>query len=195
MNATVSPEDLLIRMQYTPNPMAVKFVANQPFKSDGKATFNAPIEAEGLPLIQDLFSVAGVKQVYVFQNSITITHDGQLDEDQLCENVTIVIRTRFAAHDPNFGDHEASQATKKERAKHEDPRMEPLEEILDRTIRPGLQADGGDIELVKLEGNDLYIFYQGACGGCPSSMMGTLDAIQGILRYETQNQDLIVIPL
>lgn len=195
MSSQINVEDLLVRMQYTPNPMALKFVANHPFKLDGKATFNAAVEAEDLPLIRDLFGVEGIKQVYVFQNTITITHDGTLDEDQLCEQVTSVIRSRFGVHNPTFGDTEPPAAFRMERQKHEDPVLEQIEEVLDRTIRPGLQADGGDVELVKLEGNDLYIFYQGACGGCPSSLMGTLDAIQGILRHEIQNDELSVIPV
>ena len=70
-----------------------------------------------------------------------------------------------------------------------------IEEILDRTIRPGLQADGGDIDVVSFADNELRILYQGACGGCPSSMMGTLDAIQGILREELQNFNLVVQPV
>jgi Fe-S cluster biogenesis protein NfuA len=51
-------------------------------------------------------------------------------------------------------------------------------------VRPGLQADGGDLEILELDGNILTIRYEGACGGCPSAMMGTLQAIEGILRTE-----------
>lgn len=194
MTPEINGHDLLVRMQYTPNPMALKFVSNGSFKAEGKATFHSVAEAEGLPMIRDLFSVEGVKQVYVFQNTMTITHDGSLDEDQLCEQVTSVIQSRFDVHNPHFGAAEDSPHLQMERPKREDPRLEQMEEILDRTIRPGLQADGGDVELIKLEDNDLYIFYQGACGGCPSALMGTLDAIQNILRYETQNESLMVIP-
>ena len=60
-----------------------------------------------------------------------------------------------------------------------------MDAILDRTIRPSLQADGGDVELVDFEKNILTVQYQGACGGCPSSMTATLDAIRQILRDET----------
>lgn len=195
MTPGLGAQDLLVRMQYTPNPMALKFIANQPFKLEGKATFHSPSEAEELALVKDLFSVEGVKQVYVFQNQITVTHDGSLDEDQLCEHVTAVIVSRYPTHDPMFRVESESSSVKFERQKHESPVLEQIEEILDRTIRPGLQADGGDIELVKLQEDDLYILYQGACGGCPSSLMGTLDAIQGILRHELPNDKLCVIPI
>jgi Fe-S cluster biogenesis protein NfuA len=195
MTTNISADDLLVRMQYTPNPMALKFVANMPFKNEGKAAFNAAVEAEGVPLVRDLFYIMGVKQVHVFQNTITVTHDGSLDEDQLCLEVTAVIRSRYATHNPDFGEAVVPEASRKEHPLHEDPEMNLIEEILDRTIRPGLQADGGDIELIKREGDDVYILYQGACGGCPSSMMGTLDAIQGILRHEMQSDTLSIIPV
>ena len=80
-------------------------------------------------------------------------------------------------------------------SKSEDPEILKIEEVLDRTIRPGLQADGGDVEVIRFADNILEISYQGACGGCPSAMYGTLDAIQNILRFELKNEDLRVAPI
>ena len=72
--------------------------------------------------------------------------------------------------------------------------VEQIEEILDRTIRPGLQGDGGDLAVIKFEENKLYVHYEGACGTCPSATSGTLMAIEGILRDEF-NPQIEVIPL
>jgi Fe-S cluster biogenesis protein NfuA len=36
-------------------------------------------------------------------------------------------------------------------------------------IRPNLQMDGGDIEFVRLEGNDVHVRLRGACCGCPAA--------------------------
>ncbi|MEZ4871765.1 MAG: NifU family protein [Bdellovibrionales bacterium] len=66
---------------------------------------------------------------------------------------------------------------------------------MDRTIRPGLQADGGDLEILEFKDNEIKILYMGACGDCPSAMMGTLDAIQNILRHELGNDELRVRPV
>ena len=192
MNTTIDSTDLLIRSLPTPNPFALKFVINAPFKTEGKATFNSPLEAEDMPLVRDLFSIDGVRQVHLFQNTLTVTHSGDLDNDQLDERVSQVIRTRYPVHNPQFG--EAAKPLRPSPT-HADPVLTQIEEILDRTIRPGLQADGGDIEILGFENNELQIMYQGACGGCPSSMMGTLDAIQGILRHELGNDELVVIPV
>lgn len=47
---------------------------------------------------------------------------------------------------------------------------EKVEEALQH-IRPALQADGGDIELVSVEGGVVKVRLRGACGSCPSALM------------------------
>lgn len=42
-----------------------------------------------------------------------------------------------------------------------------IEEVIDREIRPSLQADGGDIELVDVDGNRVIVAMRGACAKCP----------------------------
>lgn len=194
---TVKSEDILVRAQDTPNPYALKFIVNAELKSSGKATITSPQECEDLPLISSMFTIPGVKQVYIFQNTMTVTHSGDLSSDLIKEHVMSVIKTRLNVHNPNFKTEEDSSAElsqAKDRSELE-PELLQIEEILDRTVRPGLQADGGDVEILEYKNNELRIIYQGACGGCPSAMMGTLDAIQNILRHELDNDQLFVIPI
>lgn len=47
---------------------------------------------------------------------------------------------------------------------------EEVKEALD-SIRPLLQADGGDLEFVKLEDKTVYLKLTGACGSCPMAQM------------------------
>ncbi len=148
--------------------------------------------------MRDLFSIAGVKQVHLFQNTVSVTHSGDLTDTDLGEAVESVLKTRLPVHNPDF----ELESAKKPLRPHApgaaalgEPIVVQIEEILDRTIRPGLQADGGDIEVVGFANNELQILYQGACGGCPSSMMGTLDAIQGKLRHELGNEAITVTPV
>ena len=56
---------------------------------------------------------------------------------------------------------------------------EKIEAVLNE-IRPALQADGGDVELISVEDGIVKVRLQGACAGCPMSQM-TLK--QGIERY------------
>jgi NFU1 iron-sulfur cluster scaffold homolog, mitochondrial len=66
----------------------------------------------------------------------------------------------------------------------DDPRLTRINEILDEKVRPALAGDGGWLEVLNLKDHTLSIRYQGACGSCPSSLSGTLMAIEGMLRQE-----------
>lgn len=190
----IKSEDILVRTQMTPNPYALKFVVNHGLRNEGKATFVNSLEAEGLPLVYNMFLIDGVKQVHLFQNTLTVTHTGELESGDLAEQVISVIKSRLVVHDADFK--MPGEVKKEVKDRSQLPAaLQMIEEILDRTIRPGLQADGGDVEVMSFENNELRILYQGACGGCPSSMMGTLDAIQGILRQELNNDSLRVTPI
>jgi Fe-S cluster biogenesis protein NfuA len=60
---------------------------------------------------------------------------------------------------------------------------ELVQEALDK-IRPALQADGGDVELVEVEGNVVKVRLQGACKGCPMSQMTLKNGIEKFLMKE-----------
>lgn len=59
---------------------------------------------------------------------------------------------------------------------------EKVEEIISR-IRPSLQADGGDIELVSIEDNVIKVRLKGACGSCPMSQMTLKNGVEAIIRH------------
>ena len=174
--------DILVRTQSTPNPHAIKFVVNCPIKIEGKATFSNKEETKGLLLAEDLFLVNGVEQLHMFENVVTVTYSEGAERQKLIDDVVSVLQSRLVMHDPNF----LLEAEKKKKKKDENlsPEIQQIEEILDRTIRPGLQADGGDVEILGFSDNTVTISYEGACGSCPSAMYGTLDAILSILRNE-----------
>ncbi len=51
-------------------------------------------------------------------------------------------------------------------------------------IRPGLQMDGGDIELVGVEGGVVKVRLTGACSGCPMSMMTLQMGVERAIKRE-----------
>ncbi|MBN1786731.1 MAG: NifU family protein [Candidatus Methanofastidiosa archaeon] len=62
---------------------------------------------------------------------------------------------------------------------------EKVKEVLDK-IRPILQADGGDVELVEVDEKTgkVMVKLTGACGGCPMSQMTLKFGIEAELRKE-----------
>jgi len=60
---------------------------------------------------------------------------------------------------------------------------ERVQAVLDR-VRPFLQADGGDIELIAVEGNSANVRLSGMCAGCPSAHMTLYVGVEAALRQE-----------
>ena len=61
--------------------------------------------------------------------------------------------------------------------------QEKVEAALDQ-IRPSLQADGGDVELVEVSDGVVKLKLTGACAGCPMSTMTLQLGIQRILQEQ-----------
>ena len=49
-------------------------------------------------------------------------------------------------------------------------------------LRSGLQADGGDVELVKIDGKVVHVKLVGHCGSCPFAMMTLNQGIEAALQ-------------
>jgi len=60
---------------------------------------------------------------------------------------------------------------------------ERVEAVLNR-VRPFMQADGGDIELVEVSGNSADVRMTGMCASCPSAHMTLYLGVESALREE-----------
>lgn len=172
------PIEIDIDIQPTPNPNALKFILNLPVKNTGNSTYRSPSECGENLLALELFKVRGIDQLHFFENVIAITKFSYEDWNSVETNVTKVLNEFMPKHNPDYNDPNPEA----DRRANLSPELKQIEEILDKTIRPGLQGDGGDIQALTYQENILMVKYQGACGTCPSSASGTLEAIKAILR-------------
>jgi len=61
---------------------------------------------------------------------------------------------------------------------------EKIEAALNK-IRPSLQADGGDVELVEVtDDNVVKVRLQGACGSCPMALLTLKNGVERVLKEE-----------
>jgi NFU1 iron-sulfur cluster scaffold homolog, mitochondrial len=172
-------------IEETPNPNAVKFVLKEPVTNGAARSFHTAAEAEDDPLARSLFELGGVVSVFYMGNMITVEKTEEEDWDDLLPRLAVPIRAAAAAAG---GASAATEAGANGGALgailSDDPRLLRINEILDERIRPALAGDGGWLEVLGIKENTLTIRYQGACGSCPSSISGTLMAIEGMLRQE-----------
>lgn len=187
MNEVTTENELDIDIQPTPNPNALKFIINIPVKLEGNSTYKSPTECGENILALELFKVRGIDQLHFFENVIAVTKFSYEDWNNVEIGVMKTLKEFMPTHNPDYNDPNPEA----DRRKNLSPELQEIEAILDKTIRPGLQGDGGDIQALTYEENILMVKYQGACGTCPSSATGTLEAIKAILRDEI-NPDIEV---
>ncbi|MGB3096440.1 MAG: NifU family protein [Candidatus Deferrimicrobiaceae bacterium] len=65
-----------------------------------------------------------------------------------------------------------------------------VETVLEK-VRPALQADGGDVELVDVEGGVVKVRLTGACGGCPMASVTLKNGIEALLKKEIPSIDRV----
>ncbi|WP_210547236.1 NifU family protein [Rhodoferax sp. PAMC 29310] len=175
----------------TPNPNAKKFVLREPLTWGISHSYETTEQAQGDTLASALFAIAHVTNVFYVDRWLTVTQDGQTDWDKLMRDIAVPVRAAPAAAEQSAAAVFSARTSVADLSAEDQQRLDDIELVLDREIRPYLQSDGGDLHVLSLAGNQLVVHYQGACGTCPSAISGTLQGIQSRLR--TLEPDLEVI--
>lgn len=61
-------------------------------------------------------------------------------------------------------------------------KIKKIEEVLERVVRPGLRKDGGDIELIDVDGDFVMVSLRGACKSCAKSQTTIKEYVEKKLR-------------
>ena len=177
-------------IEETPNPNAVKFILREPVSNGVARQYGSADQAENDPLAKSLFDVGHVVSVFYMDRMITVEKEDDGDWDELLPALAVPIRAAEAVN--SVAAAAAAVGGPIAAITSDDPRLLKINEILDERVRPALMGDGGYLEVLGLTDHTLSIRYQGACGSCPSSLTGTLMAIEGMLKQEV-DPDLEVI--
>jgi Fe-S cluster biogenesis protein NfuA len=166
-------------IEYTPNPNAVKFVLKEPITNGTSRSYQSAESAQMDPLASALFDVGNVTSVFYMDRFITVNKEDEVSWEEMLKKLAEPIRSAPAASEP------APQAARTSAVlPGENLLLDRINQVLDEKVRPGLAGDGGGLEIIGLNDKKLLISYQGACGSCPSSIGGTLMAIEHMLKED-----------
>ena len=70
-------------------------------------------------------------------------------------------------------------------------RILKISKVIEQQISPQLQKDGGDIELIDIENNVVYVKLTGMCSGCKNANMTLKNFVESILK-EKVDKDIVV---
>ena len=181
-------------VESTPNPAALKFVANKLMIENGAtAGYANVLETEKAPLMKKLFEFPFVKSLFVAQNYITVTRTDATSWDDVMIELRLFITDYL-----NKGGEIINELPSKEVAvdssfekketvftEHSVPATDienKIVEILEQYIRPAVEQDGGSIVFKSFNEGVVTVQMKGACSGCPSSTMTLKSGIEALLK-------------
>jgi len=172
----------------TPNPAAVKFVANKRIVTSAHE-FTSIDEAGYSPFATELFHFPFVKNVFFDENYVSITKFDVAD----WQDITMELREFIRSYIENGKDILLSDApeVKQKTQQEQDKEFENLDDtskeivnILEEYIKPAVASDGGNIQFKSYDPNSkvVKVILQGACSGCPSSTFTLKNGIENMLK-------------
>jgi Fe-S cluster biogenesis protein NfuA len=172
-------------IQETPNPNAVKFILKEPVSAGTSHSFGDADSAAENALAKAIFDAGDVVSVFYMDKMVTVEKTDDAEWDEILPLLAVPIREAEAVKSLNGNGAAASVGGAiAAAASVDDPVVREIDALLDDRIRPYLASDGGWLEIVGLVDKTLQIRYQGACGSCPSSLTGTLMAIENMIKEE-----------
>lgn len=185
----------IAEVERTPNPNAMKFILKEPLTWGVAHSYDSAEDAKDDPLAAAIFEHEHVTNVFYVDHWLTVTQDGEADWSALLKKVAVPIREAAAAEEQSasYGSAGAALLDDPNLSDEDRDKLKAISDLLDERVRPYLQGDGGDLYIVGLEGNELRVHYQGACGSCPSSLSGTLSGIESLVHQVDPSLEVVPV--
>jgi len=191
-----TPKVLSIYAEMTPNPMAMKFVADRLLVPDGvQFEFMTRDAAASSPMAIKLFDLPFVKGVYIAANFITVLKNDKAMWDEVVFDVRDYIKEFILGGgqiwDRNAVNKDGGSLDKKEPSiqdqlvVHAEPTNETEQKIIDTIetyVKPAVENDGGLILFQSFKDGIVTLQLKGSCSGCPSSSNTLKAAVEQLLK-------------
>jgi Fe-S cluster biogenesis protein NfuA len=171
---------VIIYAESTPNPSAMKFVANVLLIPEGVTVeYKSSADAGNSPLAEQLFMFPFVKQVFITGNYVTLTKNDSLEWEEVIHHVREFIKLFLEEGKPAVNElplivNEHSTPVTDIETK--------IVEILEEYIRPAVEQDGGLITFKSYDQGVVTVQMKGSCSGCPSSTMTLKAGIEALFK-------------
>jgi len=160
----------------TPNPHALKFILNERLLKVETRQYPDKQSAQSDPFASGIFNVEGVVSVFYMDKFVTIEKSPDSNWGQIQRPFIDFLKT--------FDQSLIPEENEIDKNIDDSELIKLVNNLLDQKVRPALAGDGGGLEVIGVDGYTVKIRYQGACGSCPSSISGTLMAIEGLLKRD-----------
>jgi len=183
--------------EMTPNPMAMKFVADRLLLPEGvQFEFMNPADASASPLAIKLFELPFVRGVYMAANFVTVLKNDKAKWDDMVFDVRDYIKDFIMAGGQVWNREEMPEMAAGTSAQsqplvpetfavHTDAANETEQKIIDTLeeyVKPAVEGDGGIILFKSFKDGIVTLQLKGSCNGCPSSSNTLKAAVEQLLK-------------
>lgn len=187
---TQQKRSLFIQTDSTPNPESIKFIPSGQMvlgESDENkglyATKSDAAEISRSPLMKKVFTVEGVKSIYLGSDFITVTKYAEAHWMHLQTEIFSAIMDHYESGKPVLTS--SPEITDTTIFDDDDEVVALIKELLEQRIRPAVQEDGGDILYVGFDeaSGIVQVSLAGSCVGCPSSLGTLKNGVENMLTH------------
>ena len=186
--ATTQKVPVTVYTESTPNPAALKFVANKKLVT-ATYDYDSIEKAKTSPLATALFHFPFVKSVFFDENYISITKYDIAEWNDITVELRDFIK-KYIEEGKNIIDPNAPEVIEKSTEKVEqhfenlDTTSQEIINILEEYVKPAVASDGGNIQFESYDesSKSVKVILQGACSGCPSSTFTLKNGIENMLK-------------
>ncbi len=168
----------MIQVEQTPNPDSLKFLSQKILSKVGTEEFKkSNLNDIKIPFIKEVLSFSGVELVLISDNFLTVKKEKNVSWDSLKPMIISHLNDYFEkTEDPILIDNKIEKSDDNET-------IAKIKDVLNTKIRPAVARDGGDIKFKSFEDGVVKVELQGACSGCPSSIMTLKQGVQNLLKH------------
>lgn len=172
-----------IYTEMTPNPETMKFVANKLLYPGKSIDFPDEASATPSPLAKELFSFPFVRGVFIASNFVTLTKTTETQWEEVIPSVREFLKQYLEEGKEVINE---DQIVKKEDDntinENDSDVVKRIKELLENYVKPAVEMDGGAISFKGYDNGVVKLMMQGACSGCPSSMITLKAGIEGMMK-------------
>lgn len=182
----IKKSPITIYAESTPNPSAMKFVANKKLVNQS-ISFKHIDEAIDAPLVKKLFNFPFVKEIFLDENYISISKYDETVWDDIVMELRDFIKSYLEQEKAILGISFSGNNIENNPnnfSKNLNETEQEIVNILEEYVKPAVASDGGNIIFDSYEDKEklVKVLLQGACSGCPSSTLTLKNGIENILK-------------
>ena len=169
----------MIQTEQTPNPDSLKFLSQRILSKVGTEEFKkSNLKNIKIPFVKEILNFTGVELVLISDNFLTVKKDKKVSWESLKPMIISHLNDYFEKNNNPI-----LINGKSEKKTDDDETISKIKDVLDTKIRPAVARDGGDIKFKSFDNGVVKVELQGACSGCPSSIMTLKQGVQNLLKH------------